>query len=48
MSNLFFPPALIFIVGALLIPLLPKGVKQIYILLLPVAGLINLLNYLKC
>jgi len=44
MSNLFFPPALIFILGALLIPLLPKGLKQIYILLLPVAGLINLLN----
>jgi multicomponent Na+:H+ antiporter subunit D len=44
MSNFFFPPALIFIVGALLIPLLPKGLKQIYILLLPVAGLINLLN----
>jgi multicomponent Na+:H+ antiporter subunit D len=44
MSDLFFPPALIFIVGALLIPLLPKGLKQVYLLLLPVAGLINLLN----
>jgi len=38
------PPALIFIVGALLIPFLPKSLKQIYILLLPIAGLINLLN----
>ncbi|MCP4671619.1 MAG: Na(+)/H(+) antiporter subunit D, partial [Desulfobacula sp.] len=44
MTDMIFPPALIFIVGALFIPLLPKGVKQSYILLLPVAGLINLLN----
>lgn len=38
------PPPLIFLVGALLIPLLPKRLKQIYIILLPVVGLINLLN----
>ena len=44
MTNLIFPPALIFIVGAVFIPLLPKRLKHIYIFLLPVAGLINLLN----
>ncbi len=38
------PPALIFILGALLIPLVPGKLKQVYILLLPIAGLINLLN----
>jgi multicomponent Na+:H+ antiporter subunit D len=38
------PPAAIFIIGALLIPLLKGRLKSIYLLLLPVAGFINLIN----
>ena len=38
------PPAFIFIVGALLIPFLPGRLKNVYMLLLPVAGLYNLLQ----
>jgi len=38
------PPALIFIVGALLIPLLKGRVKSAYLLFLPVLGMINLLQ----
>lgn len=38
------PPALIFILGAFLIPLLKGRVKQGYMLLLPVIGFINLLG----
>jgi len=42
--NNFLPPAVIFICGAMLIPFLPGRVKQVYVLLLPVLGLVNLLN----
>ncbi|MEW6429285.1 MAG: Na(+)/H(+) antiporter subunit D [Thermodesulfobacteriota bacterium] len=38
------PPALIFLIGALFIPLLPGRLKSLYMLLLPVAGLYNLLQ----
>lgn len=38
------PPAAIFIIGALLIPLFRGRLKSIYLLLLPVLGFINLLN----
>ncbi len=38
------PPALIFILGALAIPLFPGRLKKAYILLLPVLGIINFLN----
>ncbi len=38
------PPAAIFIVGALLIPLLKGRVKFVYMLLLPVIGFINLIS----
>ena len=38
------PPAFIFILGAVLIPFLPGRLKNIYMLLLPVAGLYNLLQ----
>jgi len=38
------PPALIYIAGALLIPLLPGRFKKAYMLLLPVLGMYNLLN----
>ena len=38
------PPAAIFIIGALLIPLLKGRLKSIYILLLPIVGFINLIN----
>jgi multicomponent Na+:H+ antiporter subunit D len=38
------PPAAIFIFGALLVPFLKGRVKSIYLLSLPVLGLINLLN----
>jgi len=44
MSNTI-PPGLIFIVGALLIPLIKNGtIKRAYMLLLPVISLINLLH----
>lgn len=43
MTNIY-PPALIFIFGALLIPLFRGKLKSIYLLLLPVAGFINLIN----
>jgi len=39
-----FPPALIFIIGALLIPVFKGRLKTAYLLLLPVLGFINLLN----
>lgn len=39
------PPALIFILGAFLIPLLKGKIKQAYMLLLPVIGFINLLGF---
>ncbi|MDI6722627.1 MAG: Na(+)/H(+) antiporter subunit D, partial [Candidatus Aenigmarchaeota archaeon] len=39
------PPALIFILGAFLIPLLKGKMKQAYMLLLPVIGFINLLGF---
>ena len=42
MSNV--PPAFLFIGGALLIPFLKGRVQSIYLVLLPVLGLINLLN----
>jgi multicomponent Na+:H+ antiporter subunit D len=38
------PPAVIFILGALLVPLFRGRLKSIYLLLLPVAGFINLIN----
>jgi len=38
------PPAVIFILGALLIPLLKGRLKSAYLLLLPIAGFINLIN----
>jgi multicomponent Na+:H+ antiporter subunit D len=38
------PPALIFIIGALLVPFFKGRVKSIYLLLLPVISLINLIN----
>lgn len=37
------PPAAIFILGAFLIPLLKGKIKQIYLLLIPVAAFVNLL-----
>lgn len=42
--NNFLVPAFIFIVGALFIPLLRGRLKQGYVLLLPVLGLVNFLN----
>ena len=42
--NNFLPPAFIFIFGAMLIPFLPGRLKQVYVVVLPVLGLINLLN----
>lgn len=38
------PPALIYIVGALAIPLIPSRFKNGYMLLLPIIGMLNLLN----
>jgi len=38
------PPALIYIVGALAIPLIPGRLKNGYMLLLPILGMFNLLN----
>lgn len=38
MTNSFIPPAIIFILGALLIPFLRGKVKSVYMLLIPVAG----------
>lgn len=38
------PPALLFIVGILPIPFLKGGKKSLYVLLLPVIGMMNLLN----
>lgn len=38
------PPSLLLIAGALLVPLLPGRLRQAYVVLLPVAGLVNLLN----
>lgn len=38
------PPAALFIVGAFLVPLLRGKVKNIYLLLLPLIGLLNLIN----
>ena len=38
------PPAIIFILGALVIPLLKGRLKSAYLLLLPIAGFINLIN----
>lgn len=43
MTNLY-PPALIFIFGALLIPLFRGKLKSAYLLLLPIASFINLIN----
>lgn len=39
-----YPPALIFIFGALLIPLFRGKLRSIYLLFLPIAGFINLIN----
>ncbi|MBU4320133.1 MAG: Na(+)/H(+) antiporter subunit D, partial [Nitrospinae bacterium] len=39
-----FPPALIFIIGALFIPVFKGKLKSIYLLALPVIGFINLIN----
>ncbi|MCX8029995.1 MAG: Na(+)/H(+) antiporter subunit D [Thermodesulfovibrionales bacterium] len=39
-----YPPALIFIFGALLIPLFRGRLQSIYLLLIPVIGFINLIN----
>ena len=38
------PPAVIFIIGALFIPLFKGKLKSIYLLLLPIIGFINLIN----
>ncbi len=38
------PPALIFIIGALLVPLFKGKLKSVYLLLLPLIGFINLIN----
>lgn len=43
MSNAF-PPALIFIVGALLIPLFKGRLRSVYLVALPILGFINLVN----
>jgi multicomponent Na+:H+ antiporter subunit D len=39
-----FPPALIFIIGALLVPLFKGKLKSIYLLALPVIGFMNLIS----
>lgn len=39
-----FPPALIFIIGSLLVPVLKGRTRSAYLLLLPVIGMINLIN----
>ncbi|MFO7607190.1 MAG: Na(+)/H(+) antiporter subunit D [Desulfurivibrionaceae bacterium] len=44
MTELPLPPALIYIVGALLVPLLPGRIKSIYLLILPVAAFLVLIN----
>ncbi|MFN2369265.1 MAG: Na(+)/H(+) antiporter subunit D, partial [Desulfurivibrionaceae bacterium] len=44
MTELLLPPALIYIVGALLVPLLPGRIKSIYLLILPVAAFLVLVN----
>ena len=44
MNNVCIPPAFIFIIGALLIPFLQGKTKSTYVVLLPVAGFINLLS----
>ena len=43
MSNTILLPALIFMVGGLLVPLFKGKAKSIYMMLIPVAGFINLL-----
>ena len=43
MTNIY-PPALIFIFGALLIPIFRGRLKSIYLLLIPIVGFINLIN----
>lgn len=39
-----FPPALIFIIGALLIPVFKGKLKSVYLLALPLIGFLNLIN----
>ncbi|MEA1967904.1 MAG: Na(+)/H(+) antiporter subunit D, partial [Thermodesulfobacteriota bacterium] len=44
MNNCCIPPAFIFILGAFLIPFLKGRVRSVYVVLLPVAGFINLIS----
>lgn len=44
MSNGCFPPALIFILGAFLIPFLSGRIRSTYVILLPVVGFLNLIS----
>lgn len=44
MSNSCFPPALVFILGAFLIPFLSGRIRSTYVVLLPVVGFLNLLS----
>ena len=44
MTSSMFPPAIIFIIGSLLIPFLKGRLKAVYMLLIPVAGFLVLIN----
>ncbi len=44
MNNVCIPPAFIFIIGGLLIPFLNGRARSTYVVLLPVAGFINLIS----
>ena len=44
MNNVCIPPAFIFIIGAFLIPFLSGKARSTYVVLLPVAGFINLIS----
>ena len=42
MPNLFFPPAILFLVAAAIIPLLPGHLRRGFILLVPVVAFVQL------
>ncbi len=44
MTNSCFPPAFIFILGALIIPFLTGRTRSAYVILLPIVGFLNLLS----
>ncbi|MDT8335016.1 MAG: Na(+)/H(+) antiporter subunit D [Desulfurivibrionaceae bacterium] len=44
MTDLVLPPALIYILGALLVPLLPARLKSAYLLMLPILSFFMLIN----